>query len=130
MAATSLNGRREPHQMLQWNMRFLWCTDTCPPSLSGRSLEVVIVPAVLTSCCNIQEQLRGRSWQSPAISTQPDSHPAVSSAYNPLISSCPQFPPLRTDEKCSRGGTGTRESGIQKGNGVFLCASVCGMASV
>lgn len=74
-----------------------------PPSSSVPSLEVVIVPTVLTSCWNMQEQLRGRSWQSPAISTQPDSHPAVSSEYNPFISSCPQFPLMNDWKVLSEG---------------------------
>lgn len=44
-----------------------------------------------TSCWNMLEQLR----RELSISTQPDSHPVVSLEYNPFISRCPQFSPMK-----------------------------------
>lgn len=46
-------------------------------------------------CSDMLEQVRGKNWQGPPISTQPDRHPVVSWEYNPLISRCPQFPLMR-----------------------------------
>lgn len=85
-----------------WNM-------SCPRdnnfllSSSVESLEVVIVLAAQTSLWNMLEQVRGKNWQGPPISTQPDRHPVVSSEYNPLISRWPQFPLMRAWKPLSNG---------------------------
>lgn len=69
---------------------FSWVPFLSPHAYS-RPLEVVIIPTAQTSCWNMLEQLRGKSWHGLSISTQADSHPMVSSEYNPFISCCPQF---------------------------------------
>lgn len=58
--------------------------NTFPLSSSVESLEVVIILTAQTSFRNTLEQVRGKNWQDFPISTQPDSHPVVSSEYNPF----------------------------------------------
>lgn len=78
-------------------------SNTFPLPSSVQSLEVVIITTAQTSCWNMLELLREKNWQGLSMFTQPDSHPVVSSEYNPFVSHCAQFPHMKACKKLSKG---------------------------